>query len=376
MKKKIIVAPLNWGLGHAARCVPIINSLITNNFTPIIASDGKALAFLQKEFPNLETLELPSYNISYGRNLKLNLFLKSFSIWKKIQKEQKVISQFIAENKDVVGIISDNRFGVRSVTIPSVYITHQVNVFSGFTSFLTSKIHQKIINKFDECWIPDTKEFTFSGKLSEGKKLKVPYKFIGVLSRFKQEKKAKRQDLLVLISGVEPNRTSFEKKLKKELKNYSGSIILVQGKIEPQQKIFIEENIKIYNFMLSNELEKTINASEIIICRSGYSSIMDLAILEKKVFFIPTKNQTEQEYLARFLEAKKVAPYSSEENFSVEKLLEVHKYSGLMATETKIDDTLFSLFHSKRKLWAFSKCTFKQYGFVVSFNNMFNNRQS
>ena len=134
MSKKIIVAPLNWGLGHASRCVPIINALLENSFIPIIASDGNSLVFLQKEFPRFEYIELPSYNISYGKNLKLKLLLQAHKILKTVRKEQKIIELYVAQNKDVIGIISDNRFGVRSDKIPSVYITHQLNVLSGFTT--------------------------------------------------------------------------------------------------------------------------------------------------------------------------------------------------------------------------------------------------
>ena len=347
--KNIIVAPLNWGLGHATRCVPIINSLIKNNFTPIIASDGHSLVFLQKEFPDLETLELPSYNIFYGKNLKLSLLLQVPKIWNTVKKEQKLIANFIAKNNNVIGLISDNRFGVRSNKVTSIYITHQLNVLFGFATFLTSKIHQNIINTFDECWIPDSLNSEFSGKLSEGKKIKISHKYIGVLSRFKKEYISKNINVLVINSGVEPNRTSFERKLKKELLKSDKKIVLIQGKIETQQKIYEKKNIKIYNFMLSKELQSAINSSEIIICRSGYSSIMDLAVLQKKVFFIPTKNQTEQEYLASYLSEKNIAPFCIEDSFNFEKLLEIKNYSGLKSKETILDAKLFSLFHRKRK---------------------------
>ena len=66
--KNILVAPLNWGLGHATRCIPIIKALQEHNYIPIIASDGAALALLKKEFPYLKFLELPSYQIEYAEN--------------------------------------------------------------------------------------------------------------------------------------------------------------------------------------------------------------------------------------------------------------------------------------------------------------------
>ena len=349
MKKKIIVAPLNWGLGHASRCIPIIQLLIKNNFTPIIASDGNALAFLKKEFSELEFVNLPSYNIKYGKNLKLSLLLQLPKIWFAVRKEQKIIKNYIASNKDVVGIISDNRFGIRSNKAPSVYLTHQINVLSGITTFFTSYFHQKIIEKFDECWIPDNKKSQFSGKLSSGIK-DSKYKYIGVLSRFKKENLKESIDVLIILSGPEPNRTLLEEKLKKEFLNSSKKIVLIQGKVENLQRKFSENNIIIYNFLLAKDLQSIINKSKVVICRSGYSSIMDLSVIGKKAFFIPTKNQSEQEYLANYLSEKKIAPFCEEGDFKEGKLQEIGNYTGLKTFEAKLNPKLISLFERKRKL--------------------------
>ena len=349
MKKKIIVAPLNWGLGHASRCVPIIHLLLKNKYTPIIASDGNALAFLRKEFPSLDFLKLPAYDIEYAKNLKLSLLLQLPKIWNAVKKEQKLIQKFINENKDVVGVISDNRFGVRNENIPSVYITHQMNVLTGFTSFFTSKIHQIIIKKFDECWIPDNHKSEFSGKLSIFKH-NFNSKFIGVLSRFKKESIPELIDVLIVLSGPEPNRTYLEIKLNKEFSNSDKKVTLVQGKVEKHQKKTIDKNITTYNYLLSRELQRLLNMSKIVLCRSGYSSIMDLAVLEKKVFFIPTKNQTEQEYLATYLSDKKKAPFCDEDDFTIKKLSEIENYVGLKSEETRLNPALFCLFEGKRKL--------------------------
>ncbi|QNM85191.1 glycosyltransferase [Polaribacter pectinis] len=349
MKNKIIVAPLNWGLGHATRCVPIIKSLLENNFTPVIASDGNSLQFLQEEFPHLETVKLPSYDISYSKNLKLKLILNFPRILKSIQQEQKIINRFIDKNTDVAGLISDNRFGVRSNIVPSVYITHQTTVLSGITSFFSSKIHQNIINKFDECWIPDNENSEFSGKLSTSKSVS-NQKFIGVLSRFKKKELEKKVDVLIILSGPEPNRTFLEKKLVSEFKNDKRSIVFVLGNVEGNQKKWTNNKCVFYNYLLSEELHNLINSSKILVCRSGYSSIMDLAVLEKKVFFIPTENQPEQEYLANYLQEKIVAPFCKIDEFRKERLLELENYKGLKTKETTLNASLFSLFHSKRKL--------------------------
>lgn len=342
--KKVIVAPLNWGLGHASRCVPIIKSLIENNFIPVLASDGQALLFLQKEFPKLEYIELPSYNIGYAKNLKWSLVLQTPKIVKAVKKERQIVENYI-KNNSLNGIISDNRFGVRSKKIPSVYITHQVNILSGVSTSLTSKIHQKIIKKFDECWIPDVKEQpNLSGDLSKISDKSINVKFIGILSRFSIGSLPKVNDVLIIISGPEPNRSQLEEKLLSEFKNFHGSLILVQGKVEEQQTISRINNITIYNFMLSDELQDQINKSELIVCRSGYSSIMDLAQLSKKAFFIPTNNQPEQQYLAQYLEAQKMVPFAKLNNFKLEMLENVKDYKGLKTEGSNFDTKLFDLF--------------------------------
>ncbi|WP_088324532.1 glycosyltransferase [Polaribacter tangerinus] len=345
--KKIIVAPLNWGLGHATRCVPIIKSLILQGFTPVLASDGNALLFLQNEFPNLEILTLPSYSIKYGKNIKWNLVLQSPKILNAIKKERKVINSYVNNNTAVVGIISDNRFGTYHKNIPSVYITHQLKVLAGFATYFASKVHEFFLAKFDVCWVPDTLESTFSGKLSISKKTPIPTYYIGLLSRFTKKEVEKNIDVLILLSGPEPNRTFIEKKLVDIFKNDTRNIVFVLGKVSNTQEKWTKNNQIFYNFLTSKELELIVNSAKIVLCRSGYSSIMDLAILQKKAFFIPTKNQPEQEYLAAFLAKSQKAPFCKIEDFTINKLHNISSYSGLAAESNPLDKDLFSLFYRK-----------------------------
>lgn len=342
--KKIIVAPLNWGLGHASRCVPIIHFLIENNYTLVLASDGAALKFLQKEFPELPFLELPSYDISYQKNLKWGLFLKIPKIWKAVKQEEKVIANYIEANSDVAGLISDNRFGVRSKKKPSIYMTHQIQVFAGAATFLTSFFHQRIIKTFDECWIPDTIHSDFSGNLSDLSNSNIKVKYIGVLSRFKAKSAEQIIDVLILLSGIEPNRTDLEIKLKKVFKDYPGKVLMVLGRIENQQTRVIEEGIEVVNFLLSEALEEKLLSAKLVVCRSGYSSIMDLAVLQKKVIFIPTKNQSEQEYLAKLMMKTQRAPFQKETDFSIKSLDLVATYNGLKAEQKPLAKELLRLF--------------------------------
>ena len=347
----ILVAPLNWGLGHATRCIPIILELQKNGFTPIIASDGVALALLKKEFPDLIALELPSYNIQYskkGKNLKWKLFFNSPRTIKAILLEQKLINKWIIDYH-LSGIISDSRLGLFTKKVPSVFITHQLTVLSGKTTWLTSKIQRYFIKKFHECWVPDVEgAINLSGKLGHVKNDKLNIKYLGVLSRFKKKNITKVYDLMVLISGPEPQRSILEEKLIKELKNYSKKVVFVKGKVEEEQKSEQIGNIAFYNFMQSAELEKTINESEVIISRSGYTTIMDLAKLKKKAFFIPTPGQFEQEYLAKQLELDRLVPSKTQDNFTLKDLDPINLYSGLPEIGKKANlNELFNLFKGK-----------------------------
>lgn len=350
-KKRILVAPLDWGLGHATRCIPIINALIKYNYEPILASDGIALQLLKKEFPQLEAIELPSYNIKYtkkGHFFKLKLIKDIPKILSALKTEKKAIKNIIKAYK-IDGVISDNRFGVFSKKIPSVYITHQLNVLSGSTTWFSSKMHQKVINKFNECWVPDVKgKSNLSGKLGHLKNNKLPLKYINPLSRFNTFNSEIIYDVLVLLSGPEPQRTILEELLLVQFKTYNGQVLFVKGVIENNQVIKKKKNITIYNFMQSKELEKAINESAIVVSRSGYTTIMDLAKLNKKAFFIPTPGQFEQEYLAKRLQKLQLVPSCNQTDFKIEMLNEVKDYKGLPSVNFKTNfKDLFNLFERK-----------------------------
>src|SRR5690606_6659779 len=221
-RKTILVAPLHWGLGHAARCIPIIRALLEHNFNVLLASDGGALLLLQKEFPELETIELPSYDITYpkkGSQLKWKIFLKLPKIQKTMEAEKRIVKQLVRAGK-IQGIISDNRFGVRNNTVPSVFMTHQLNVLTGNTTAFTSKMHQRINKKFDVCCVPDVDDaiMNLSGKLGHLNKQRFSIKYIGFLSRMEKKEVQKTTAILVLLSGPEPQRTILEEMLKKCLR--------------------------------------------------------------------------------------------------------------------------------------------------------------
>ncbi len=344
------MAPLNWGLGHATRCIPIIEALIRYKFEPILAGDGASLELLRQEFPELAYYELPSTKVVYaekGRYLKYKLLLQTPKLLNTVSLEKKHIQE-IHKTENLSGIISDNRFGVRSDDIPSVYITHQINVLSGSTSALSTKLHQKIISKFTECWIPDDESNGLAGELSKPGKVTIPLKYIGPLSRLICQQQKKKWDIVAVLSGPEPQRGLLEKKIKEELRSYPGKSLLIQGIVKSQQSLRSEGNLTIVNFMLHQELSNAIEQGEIILSRSGYSSIMDLSAMRAKAFLIPTPGQFEQEYLAKYLQQKGYTDFSDQASFHIGKLANLKNYKGFRHKKTSknnFDQSLFDVFN-------------------------------
>ena len=376
--KTILVAPLNWGLGHAARCIPIIDALLGDGFKVLLGSDGPALMLLRKQYADLEYIELPSYQIEYARkgaNFKWKMLLRSPKVINAINAERKLIKKLVRSGL-VDGVISDNRLGLYHHKIPTVFMTHQLQVLSGSTTKLTSALHRRYIKRFDACWVPDHEGAqNLSGKLGHPKNLDFPVDYIGPLSRMGKRESATIYDIMVLLSGPEPQRTELDELLMYELKHYKGKVLFVRGIFEEEQKVLKQNHIKIVNFMQAQELEAAINGSALILCRSGYTTIMDLAKLGKKAFFIPTPGQTEQEYLAKRLKKRGIAPYSAQEDFSMKQLSRVQHYSGLGSIPGGSDGVvdlrgLFGLFKGERKLRAHPKITFHINLFIMRLNNV------
>jgi uncharacterized protein (TIGR00661 family) len=351
-KKTIVVAPLNWGLGHSTRCIPIIKALLERDYEVVLASDGVALSLLTKEFPQLASFELPSYKITYaanGRFFKLKMILDTPKIISAMRKERRAIVK-IAKQVGADGIISDNRLGIYVKNIPNVFITHQLRVLSGSTTQISSAMHQQIFKKYDAVWVPDFEgESNLTGELGHLDKKPPNLKYMGPLSRFEKIEVDRTYDLMVLLSGPEPQRTLLENRLIKELRAFEGTVLMVCGLIEEKQtrqqiKLDSGSLLKV-NFMRSEELSKSVQASEFILCRSGYTTVMDLAKLGKKAFFIPTPGQYEQVHIADRLDELGIVPSCLQEDFKLHQLNRISNYSGLESFSSEVDfDSLFSVF--------------------------------
>jgi uncharacterized protein (TIGR00661 family) len=335
-KLRVLIAPLDWGLGHATRCIPIIYELLSLDVEVFIAVEDNIKNLLEKELPEVNFLPLAGYNIRYSRNsifFQFTLLAQLPKILIAVYAEKKWLKKIIPLH-NIDAVISDNRLGLSNATIPCVYITHQLTIKAGnlVMEWLLQKIHYQFINKYSICWVPDFESAAnFAGTLSHPKHLpKIPLRYLGLLSRLEKIEVKKKYDLLVLISGPEPQRTVFENILLNELRNFSGKTLFIRGLLASATPLTSENiNLEILNYLPSKKLNIAIQQAELVICRSGYSTVMDLIRLQQKAILVPTPGQTEQEYLSDYLSKKKLFFSLPQKKFSLNKLLEQAKHFSL-----------------------------------------------
>ena len=335
---RILIAPLHWGLGHATRCIPIIEALLQLGATVVLASDGAALALLRAEFPACEAIELPSYRISYGSsNMVWNMAWQLPRILWAMRLERLKLANIIDTYK-INALISDNRYGFFSKKIPCVFITHQLHLRIPVWGLqkMVRGLNYRLINRYADCWLPDENgenEDNLSGDLAHPSAPLHNVQYIGALSRLRLPMKATTDKaavlagyglpdsgfVLLLLSGPEPQRTHFEELLLKQIQEMGTKenlfFLLVRGKIN--EAIATEKasakidtantnnHIYVFDYLGAGALSDLLPLAEVVVARSGYSTLMDFAALGlQHILFVPTSGQTEQEYLAQRLADK------------------------------------------------------------------------
>ncbi len=349
---RIFVSPLDWGLGHAARCTPIIRYLVEKKHEVVIGAEGAHLIFLKEHFPDYEFVDFPGYRISYSNRLPVGVkvLMQLPKMAAAIKKEHELLAGIIKEKK-IDAVISDNRYGLWHANIPSVIITHQLNIKAPAGNSLLSKTAYTYIKNFDECWIPDyAGEENLAGSLSHPIPKGLTAKYIGPLSRFKHQdllqtpKGAlsrsptgncspfrglglKINDLLVILSGPEPQRTKLEEIILKQLKDLSNvKALIIQGL--PGNKTIKSglSNVEIVPHLSDYAFQDAVVGSEIILSRGGYSTLMDLNTIGlKKSILVPTPGQTEQEYLGELMQEKGMSITFKQKGLLLEVALEKAK---------------------------------------------------
>ena len=325
-KPRILVAPLDWGLGHATRCVPIIHELLNLGCEPWIAASGIQREMLESDFPGLHLLDLAGYGVLYdtdGKRFGRRIMLQVPRILNSIRKECLWLSE-THQKIGFQGIISDNRYGLHHPQIPSIFITHQLAIKTGRGIWTDRQINwwnQRAISKFDACWVPDwAGPDNLAGELSHPAQLPSNTIYLGPLSRLQPVEPATKFPLLIILSGPEPQRTLFENILLQQLDNWNESFVLVRG-VSHNDPIPAHPTGTIYNNQSTPHLNQLIAGAEFVISRPGYTSIMDLVKLQKKMILVPTPGQAEQEYLFEELTAKNMAVGSTQQQFNLTELL-------------------------------------------------------
>ncbi len=313
MAVKVLVAVLDWGLGHASRSIPVIELLTANGVTVVLASSGTALTFLQYRFTHLQTEVMPSVNVRYGKQgAAYGLAVRTLAQPWINAKQHRWVKNLVKQN-DIDGIISDNVYGAWHENIPSAIITHQLNLNAPYAKGFANWALTKWLRRFDSIWIPDSRgEGSISGSLSANRNIDLNIEWLGILSRFngardsvKSAAVEKKYHYTALLSGPEPQRSLLEEELLQLFAGLEGKKIIVQGKPEYQGVSEQETNgVMTIPFLDGDALAELLQDSEVVICRSGYSSICDLVALGCSAILVPTPQQPEQLYLAGHCAAK------------------------------------------------------------------------
>lgn len=349
--KRILIAPLDWGLGHVSRCVPVIQHIISGGHQVFLAGNESQQKYLQSIFPDLPFLHLDGYDVQYATTksgFMPKLLAQIPKIKKVIQKEHTWLQEQIKLHQ-IDAVISDNRYGLYSSLVPCVLLTHQLHILSGMGSWVDAQVqrwHYQYIEQFNQCWVVDVQEDNgLSGVLAHPKRLPaIPTKYIGLLSQCAEQQHTVAEQtnyLLFLLSGAEPQRSILSDILWQQALAYEGNIIFVAGSIAAAIPKHIPGHIQYIPLATGATLIALINGADYVICRSGYSSIMDLAALHQKAILVPTPGQTEQEYLARQLHQAGQFLTADQHQFQLKRIM---KEARAFAFQQKITDLSFVQF--------------------------------
>jgi UDP:flavonoid glycosyltransferase YjiC (YdhE family) len=306
----ILLSPLNWGIGHASRLVPIAFQLHNEGATIFICAHGDALKLLQTACPYAQFVPDVPFEMHYAKTRTKNIFKILWQMPRMlllVYREHKLLKRLV-QQYHIHAVISDNRYGFYHKSIPSVFITHQLQIQAPFGKTILNGINHFFIKKFKSCWVPDfeDKNYSIAGNLSDKRQLK-NVKYIGLLSHASSTPQTidVEAPILYLLSGIEPQRSLLEEIILKRFAARPHQAIIVRGTTKNIKNIPQHPLLQVYQFCEPQQLQKLANECKLIVARSGYSTIMDVILWKKNAVLIPTPGQFEQEYLAAYLSQKK-----------------------------------------------------------------------
>jgi UDP:flavonoid glycosyltransferase YjiC (YdhE family) len=345
--RKVLVAPLDWGLGHATRCIPLIKALLARGYEVIYAAEAAQAALLRQEFPDLVCLPLEGYRVRYSKQkwlLPVKILQQLPRLFGIVKREHVWLDKMIDEHA-IDLVISDNRYGLWSKKIPCVFITHQLTIKAPYRWLeqLLQRSSYRYIDRFHACWVPDAGgENNVAGVLSHPKRMPAtPVQYIGILARFESHVATIAYNYCIMLSGPEPQRTMLEQKILQGIGSLKGKILLIRGKPGADEQLQMPPNTTVRNHLSTAAIQEALLQSEYILCRSGYTSIMELLSLKKKMILVPTPGQTEQEYLAAQLQESNTAFIVQQDKFYIARDLERARdfaYSDIVLPVFKSND--------------------------------------
>jgi len=310
----IIYSICSWGFGHATRSLPVLRKLIEENHTITVISHGRTLKLLQKELGDTVSYEdIPDYPILISKNTE-QFIAKSIVYWPYFIKRMEDGVQHlkkILETTPCDRIISDGRYDMYSRSIPSIFISHQMRIMNPLRFKLFERGSETFnlffFKRFRDIIVPDYKENDLTGDLSHNLRKIDENKlhYVGLLSDFEKKDQKKDIDYFFSISGPEPQRSYLEQTIMEQIGAIDGHIVITLGKTEEHDHPELD-HIQIYPYLPKEKREEILNRSKLVISRSGYSTIMDLAVIGTKALMIPTPGQIEQQYLAAYLSEKQL----------------------------------------------------------------------
>jgi UDP-N-acetylglucosamine transferase subunit ALG13 len=319
-----------------------------------LAGEGPSLSILTKEFPELPILPLKGYRINYPKNgfwLIPNLLLQVPKIVRTISAERKWLKESQKEHQWDL-IISDNRYGLSAPDAKCIFMTHQLWVLSGWGNTIDKILNKQLhrwIKAFNQCWIPDEeKDGGIAGRLSHpltpdplslfpNPYSLIPTTYLGPLSRLTPDGHKEGDRILILLSGPEPQRSVLEAKIIQQIKDIDEQFLVVRGLPNTAQQPPNSANIEFKNHLSSTDLSAVLSSAKLVICRSGYSSIMDLLRFRKKAVLIPTPGQTEQVYLAVLLLQRNWFTVVEQHDFQLQKAIPICLTSAQVLPELNFD---------------------------------------
>jgi len=299
--QRVMLSPLNWGLGHVTRTTPVIQQLLKQNNEVFICCDETQERFYRNYFPDLWYIPLEGYPFKFGGKGKwifdLSRQLKNLNEFRKYELKK---THELALNFKPDLILSDQRFGFRNEAVKSCIISHQLNLQLPLWAGLGKSMNRKQLNKFDEIWIPDLKGSILSGDLSKTTSSKAHY--IGCLSRFSFDGGVideKEFAYLGIISGPEPYASQLFYELVDQFSRLEDKTAIIAPSKMITGSVRKKGNCTVHTLPDKELMNYLFQSSETVVSRSGYSTLMDLTVMQNNAILIPTPGQSEQLYLAK-----------------------------------------------------------------------------